>query len=92
KRKLRIKLPDALPRAIDPEDIKQLLSVLKEPRDRALILTLLRTGMRIGELLNTKVQDLNFKAQCIEILEAHKNRVGRVVYLSKDAQVALKKW
>jgi site-specific recombinase XerD len=92
KRKLRIKLPDALPRAIDPEEIKKLLSVLKEPRDRALILTLLRTGMRIGELLNTKVQDLNFKAQCIEILEAHKNRVGRVVYLSNDAQVALKKW
>jgi site-specific recombinase XerD len=92
KRKLRIKLPDALPRAIEPEDIKQLLSVLKEPRDRALILTLLRTGMRIGELLNTKVQDLNLKQQCIEIFEAHKNRVGRVVYLSKDAQRALKKW
>jgi site-specific recombinase XerD len=92
KRKLRIKLPDALPRAIDPEDIKQLLSVLKGPRDRALILTLLRTGMRIGELLNTKVQDLNLKQQCIEIFEAQKNRIGRVVYLSKDAQAVLKKW
>lgn len=92
KRKLRIKLPDALPRAIDPEDIKQLLSVLKDPRDRALILTLLRTGMRIGELLNTRVEDLNLKEQCIEIFEAQKNRVGRVVYLSKDAQAALKKW
>jgi site-specific recombinase XerD len=92
KRKLRIKLPDALPRAIEPEDIKQLLAVLKEPRDRALILTLLRTGMRIGELLNTKVQDLNLKEQYIEIFEAQKNRVGRVVYLSKDALAALKKW
>jgi site-specific recombinase XerD len=92
KRKLRIKLPDALPRAIDPEDIKQLLAVLKEPRDRALILTLLRTGMRIGELLNTKIQDLNLNEQCIAIFEAQKNRVGRVVYLSKDAQAAIKKW
>jgi site-specific recombinase XerD len=92
KRKLRIKLPDSLPRAIDPEDIKQLLAALKVPRDRALILTLLRTGMRIGELLNTRVQDLNLKEQCIEIFEAQKNRVGRVVYLSKDAQAALKKW
>ena len=92
KRKLRIKLPDALPRAIDPEDIKQLLSVLKDPRDRALLLTLLRTGMRIGELLNTKIQDLNLKEQCIEIFEAQKNRIGRVVYLSKDAHRALQKW
>ena len=92
KRKLRIKLPDTLPRAIDPEDIKQLLVVIKAPRDRALVLTLLRTGKRVGELLDTRVQDLDLKGQCIEIIEAHKNRVGRVVYLSKDAQAALIKW
>ena len=85
KRKLRIKVPDALPRAIDPEDIKQLLAVIKNPRDRALILTLLRTGMRIGELLNTRVEDLNLREQLVQIIEAHKNRVGRVVYLSSDA-------
>jgi len=55
KRKLRIKVPDALPRAIDPDDIRHLLASLEKPRDRAMILTLLRTGMRIGELLNTKL-------------------------------------
>lgn len=92
KRKMHIKLPDALPRAIDPEDIKQLLAVIKKPRDRALILILLRTGMRIGELLNTKAKDLNLKDKIIEIFEAQKNRVGRVVYLSEDACGALKKW
>ena len=90
--KLRIKVPDALPRAIDPEDIKQLLFVLKKPRDQAMILTLLRTGMRIGELLSTKVTDLNLKEQNLQIVEAQKNRVGRVVYLSSDAAKALKKW
>ncbi len=92
KRKMHIKVPDALPRAIDPEDIRQLLAVIKEPRDRAMILTLLRTGMRIGELLNTKLKGLNLKDKCIEIFEAQKNRVGRVVYLSDDACQALKKW
>ena len=92
KRKLRIKVPDALPRAIDPHDIKQLLAAVKNHRDRALILTLLRTGMRIGELLGTRVQDLNLKQNVIQIVEAQKNRVGRVVYLSDDARKALKKW
>ncbi len=92
KRKIHIKLPDALPRAIDPEDIKQLLAVIKKPRDRALILLLLRTGMRIGELLNTKSKDLNLKDKTIEIFEAQKNRVGRVVHLSDDACGTLKKW
>lgn len=92
KRKLRIKVPDALPRAIDPDHIKQLLAVVKKPRDRALVLTLLRTGMRIGELLGTKVEDLNLRENVIQIIEAQKNRVGRVVYLSDDARSALIKW
>lgn len=92
KKKMRIKVPDALPRAIDPEDIKLLLSVIKRPRDWAMILILLRTGMRIGELLNTKVGDINLRERRIEIFEAGKTRVGRVVYLSDDARSALKVW
>lgn len=92
KRKLRVRVPEALPRAIDPEDIKQLLDIIKKVRDRALILTLLRTGMRIGELLSTRVQDLNLSEHWVQIFEAEKNRVGRVVYLSTDASGALKKW
>jgi len=92
KRKMRVKVPDSLPRAIDPEDIKQLLSVIKKPRDRAMIVVLLRTGMRIGEVLTTTLDDLNLNENRIEIFEAHKNRVGRVVYISDDALRALKHW
>ncbi|MDJ0915376.1 MAG: tyrosine-type recombinase/integrase [Desulfobacterales bacterium] len=92
KHKLRIKLPDRLPRAIDAKDVVLLLAVLTKLRDRALILTLLRTGMRIGELLNTKVMDLNLEDQSIRIFEAQKNRIGRIVYLSADAANVLKKW
>ena len=92
KKKLSVKLPDTLPRAIDPEDICRLLSVIHTVRDRAMILVLLRTGMRIGELLNTKVIDINLDEKRIEIFEASKNRVGRVVYLSEDACDALMAW
>lgn len=92
KRKLRIRVPEALPKAIDPEDVQLLLTAVPTIRDRALILTLLRTGMRIGELLNTRVEDLNLREQRIQIVEAQKNRVGRVVYLSTDAVDALEQW
>jgi site-specific recombinase XerD len=92
KRKLRIKLPQRLPRAIDPQDVHQLLAVINRPRDRALLLTLLRTGMRIGELLSTTVSEVNLSEKRIEIYQAHKNLTGRVVYLSADAIKALKKW
>ncbi|MFC1798633.1 tyrosine-type recombinase/integrase [Thermodesulfobacteriota bacterium] len=92
KRKLQIKLPQTLPRAIDPEDIRQLLAVIDNVRNRALIVTLLRTGMRIGELLNTQMREVNLIEKRIEIYQAHKDLSGRVVYLSADAQCALRVW
>lgn len=92
RKKMRIKVPDPLPRAIDAEDIQALLSVIETPRDRAMILTLLRTGMRIGELLNTRVEDVHLEEKRIEIYEARKTGVGRVVYLSNDANLALSTW
>jgi len=91
-RRIRIKLPDRLPRAIDPEDLKQLLAVIDTVRDRAMILLLLRTGMRIGELLNTKVHDVDLNNHRILIYEAAKNSVGRVAYYSDDAKQALMSW
>jgi integrase/recombinase XerD len=91
-RKIRLKMPDPLPRAIDPQDIAHLLSVIDNTRDRALILLLLRTGMRIGELLNCTVDDVDVRQQKIFIYQADKTSVGRVVYYSEDAQQALLAW
>lgn len=91
-KRMIIKVPDSLPRAIEPDDSKRLVSVIDDIRNRAMILILLRTGMRIGELLNTLVEDVNLKARKIHIYEAEKTRVGRVVYLSDDAISALQAW
>jgi len=92
KRKMRVKVPEALPRAMDPEDVQQLLAVIAKPRDRAMILVLLRTAMRIGELLATRMSDLNLREKRITIMEAQKTRVGRVAYVSEDAYQALAVW
>ena len=91
-RRIRLQLPERLPRAMDPDDLRAFLEVIDHTRDRAMILVLLRTGMRIGELLNTKVRDIHLKERRIEIYEGEKNRLGRVVYLSDDALGALQAW
>ncbi len=91
-KRIRLQLPERLPRAMDPDDLQKLLSVIEGSRDQAMILVLLRTGMRIGELLHTKVIDVHMKERRIEIYEAAKNRLGRVVYLSGDAIIALNTW
>jgi integrase/recombinase XerD len=91
-KRIGVKVPDALPKAIAPEDVKALLSVIDNTRDRALVLMLLRTGMRIGELLALRIQDIDLKEQKLFIHEARKTGVGRVVYFSSDAKNALVAW
>ena len=81
-----------MPYPLDPDDVKKLVSAIDNIRDRALILLSLRTGIRIGELLNVKVQDLNIREQKLIIHRGAKNGLGRVVYFSEDAKRALKSW
>ena len=90
--KLTIKMPEPLPRAMDPDDVDRLLKVKASVRDRAMIVLLLRTGMRIGELLRTRVRDVNMEEQKILIYEGEKNQRGRAVYFSADAKTALEFW
>ncbi len=91
-RRIMIKLPKSLPKAIDPEDINLFISIMDNVRDKALLLLLLRTGLRIGELLNVKVVDLCRSDKKILIYQAMKTDSGRVVYYSGDAAEALDKW
>jgi integrase/recombinase XerD len=91
-KKILIKLPELLPRAIPSEDIETLLAAINKVRDRALILLLLRTGMRIGELLNVKVADIILPERKILLYLGEKNYQGRVVYFGEDAEVALHEW
>jgi len=91
-RKIKLRLPEHLPRAMDPEEVWRLLSVIQDTRDRAMVLLLLRSGMRIGELLATRLGDVNIAQHTIMIFEGRKNRRGRVVYFSDDARDALKAW
>ncbi|MDP2968821.1 MAG: tyrosine-type recombinase/integrase, partial [Deltaproteobacteria bacterium] len=92
KRSIRLKLPEVLPRAMNPADVRKLLSVIDDTRDRALILLLLRTGMRIGEALGLRLNDLDIRDRKVHLFEGEKNSMGRVVYLSDDALFAIKLW
>ena len=92
KRGIKLKLPDVLPRAINPFDVRKLLSVIDDIRDRALFLLLLRTGIRIGEALGLTLNDLDIKGRKVHLYEGEKNSMGRVGYLSDDAVFAIKLW
>jgi integrase/recombinase XerD len=92
KRGIKLKLPEVLPRAMSPADVGKLLCVIEDIRDRALVLLLLRTGMRIGEALGLRLNDLDVRDRKVHLFEGEKNSMGRVVYLSDDALFAIKLW
>jgi len=92
KRKIKLRLPDTLPRAMNPSDVRKLLSGIGDTRDRALILLLLRTGIRIGEALGLTLNDLDMRDRKVHLYQGEKNSMGRVVYISDDVLFALKRW
>jgi site-specific recombinase XerD len=92
KRGIKLKMPEVLPRAMNPADVRKLLCVMDDIRDRALFLLLLRTGIRIGEALGLRLNDLDIRDKKIHLFEGEKNSMGRVVYLSDDALFAIKLW
>jgi integrase len=77
---------------MNPADVRKLLCVMDGIRDRALFLLLLRTGIRIGEALGLRLNDLDIKGRKVHLFEGEKNSMGRVVYLSDDALFAIKLW
>jgi integrase/recombinase XerD len=91
-KKIRIRLPEVLPRAIPTEDLQCFLAIIEDRRDRALLLLLLHTGMRIGELLRVKVADIILPERKILLHLGEKNNEGRVVYYSSEAEKALQAW
>jgi integrase/recombinase XerD len=92
KKRIRFKLPDSLPRAMHPKDVNKLIHVIDNARDRALIILLLRTGVRIGEALGLTMNDVDLAEKKVHLFAGEKNDTGRVVYLSHDALFAMKRW
>lgn len=64
----RPKRPKRLPRCIANPDLVRLLNTIMTPPERAVILTLVCTGVRLGELLSLQVGDVNFDEAEIRVV------------------------
>jgi integrase/recombinase XerD len=84
--------PEPLPRALSDAQVHCFLAVIEHVLDRAVFLLLLRSGMRLGELIASDLPDVELERCQLIIRQGHKNRRGRVVYFSADAQQALRRW
>lgn len=80
-----------LPRPMREADVAVFLAHLKTPRDRAVFLLMLRTGLRVGEVSRLQVRDIDWPHKHL-IVHNGKWKVDRVVYFSRDAEQALQVW
>ncbi len=60
-----------LPETLTMDDVKVLVDECNTYRDKAIILTMVSTGLRIGELCALKVQSLDFKRQSIKLYRTY---------------------
>lgn len=86
------KLPKKLPNFLYPEEINALLSStgVKTPgglRDRAILETIYSTGLRVAELIQVNLSDLNFEEGEIKVMG--KGSKERIVLFGSKAREAL---
>jgi integrase len=77
-----------LPRHLRDEEIARLLKVVNHPRDRALVMLMLRCGLRVEEVAQLKLAALDLRRGQVFVHQGE-NAKDRVVYLSDDVYEAL---
>ena len=88
KRNYNLRLPRPLPRYLKDEDVPRLFANIKNYRDRALFLLMLRCGLRLEEVANLTLRAIDLRRAQLFIYDG-KGGKDRVVYLSNDALEAL---
>jgi len=82
---------DPVRKLLSVEEMSMLANSIMDPRDRAIVVTLAKTGVRRGELLRIDVDDLNWGEQSITLKPARK-RSNRVVFFDDEAAFVLRRW
>jgi len=76
---------------ISVEEMSSLVHSIIDPRNRALVLTLAKTGIRRGELVTIDVDDVDWEEQSIT-LEPKPKRSNRLVFFDGECAQSLKRW
>jgi site-specific recombinase XerD len=87
-RRISIRLPKPLPRHLKDGQAEKFLAVIKDPRDRAMFLLMLRCGLRVEEVAHLTVDAVDYRKRQV-FVRCGKGAKDRVVYLSDDARAVL---
>jgi len=83
-----IRVPQTLPRPLDPEEISPFVNSLLTHRDKAMVLLMLLAGLRKSKVLNLGLKDIDFGQRTLMVREG-KGGHQRVVAISDPGLQAL---
>ncbi len=96
RRQMKASRPQTQDRAGKKNEWRRIVLNMSKPSGRALYLTLLSTGARVGEILQIRIEDLDFNSDPARIVlraEYTKGGVGdRTVFLTDEAEEVLKNY
>jgi len=83
-----LRMPRPLPKHLRDEEVMVLFDAVGKPRDRAMFKVMLRCGLRVQEVANISLADLDLRRNRIFVRNG-KGGKDRVVYVSSDARDAI---
>ena len=88
KRGCKLRLSRPLPRHLRDQDVLHFFSVIKNYRDRAMFMLMLRCGLRVEEVANLSLAAVDWRRSRLYVY-GDKGQKDRVVYISPDTYDAL---
>jgi site-specific recombinase XerD len=86
--RISLRLPKPLPRHLKDDQVTRLFGIIKDLRDRAMFMLMLRCGLRVEEVAHLTVDAVEYGRRQIFVSNG-KGAKDRVVYMSEDARSAL---
>ena len=95
-RKRYIKFPkrmygESQRKLISVDEMSMLVNAILDPRDKAIVVLLAKTGIRRNELININIDDINWMQQSIKLKDTAK-RTNLTVFFDNECSRALRKW
>jgi site-specific recombinase XerD len=86
--RVSIRLPKPLPRCLKDDQTDRFFAVIRDLRDRAMFMLMLRAGLRVEEVARLTVDAVDYRKRQV-FVAGGKGARDRVVYVSDDARAAL---
>jgi site-specific recombinase XerD len=86
---LRRKIPKRLPQAKTEEEIERLIGAARTFRDRAIIELGYASGLRVNELANLRIEDVNLRSRSLTVRQG-KGGNDRIALFGRPAAAALR--